>query len=694
MNKFYLHTSVAMALCLALPVLSSPVTAQDSAPPLLPALPMIAAQVVGSGETGQQSQDAPAIDFLYKIGPEDVFEITVRDEDLLSREITVRPDGYITMPLIGDIRAVGLRIDQLNTKLVDAYSRFIKDPHINIRAIRTAGTYQDRIRIIGSAMSSPTSVPYREDHTALSVLTEIGGIPKTAAANRAFIIRKTNGEERQIPLNLGDIQSGREITANPKIEPGDVIVIPESFLAGERNISPTLSVVQSYSDNLNLRQTDKQGSFITEIVPAVRLDYDTARIRAAVDGALRFQYRTNTDDEFSFAPDINATANIEIAESFFFTDLAASVTRQLTDTRRGQSSTISNIANTQTVQTYKVSPYFLNRLGQVATLETRYRGGLVLMSQAEPDPLNPGFPGGRPATDTFENTGIITLGSQTRGSNLDWRITGQHSHFDQSDRPNRERKEVIADIDYALTHSLTLLLRGGYQKFSGQGFGREVDDPLYMGGIRWSPSIRTILEITGGQLDGRSTVRGFFSKMIGSTLVFDASYEERLRLDQERLLDELPTSPDQLDPTRPPGLPFSLRSTPTRTKTAQATLRGTFDVNSITLHGSWQSNKLEASNDSDDKEDVIIARINFSRPISRDVSFNSFASYTEREFSAQDLNGSPRTDKDYRANVGLNYLGFRQLILSLNYGISKRDSNISFQNFTENSISLSATMRF
>lgn len=693
MNCFYLRTSVAMAMCLALPAFASSATAMETSPPILPVLPIIAAQVVGSSVTDQQDNGSPAIDFMYKIGPEDIFEITVRGEELLSGEVIVRPDGYITMALIGDIEAVGLRVDELGVKIVEAYSRFIKDPNVTIRAIQTAGTYHDRIRIIGSAMLPPLSVPYRSDHTALSVLTEIGGVPKSAAANKAYILRDVDGEQKRIPLNLGDIQSGRNLAANQALNPGDVIVIPESFLAGERTISPSISVVQSYTDNLNLRRTDKQGSFITEIVPAVRLDYDTARVRAAVDASLRFQYRTNTDDEFSFAPDVTASSNIEIVESMFFTDLAASVSRQNTDTRRGQSSTVSNIANTQSVQTYKISPYLLNRIGQSAILETRYRGGLVLISEAKPDPLNPDFPGGRPATDSFENTGLITLKSQNRGSNLDWRITGQYSHFDQSNRPNRERKEVIADIDYALTDSLTLLVRGGYQDFTGQGAGREVDDPLYMGGFRWSPSVRTSLEVTGGQIDGRKSVRGYFTKMIGQSLVFDASYEERIRLDQERLIDGLPDTPGELDPTLPPGLPFPLRSDPTRTKTAQANLYGTFGANSLTLHGSWQSNKLGADDD-DNKEKVITARVNFSRPISRQVSFNSFASYTEREFSAQIFNGESRTDKDYRGNAGLNYLGFRQLVLSLNYGISKRVSNVSFQNFTENSISLTATMRF
>lgn len=632
--------------------------------------------------------------YIYEIGPEDELAIVMRGENDVSGDFQVRPDGRIALPLLGDVEAAGRTTDDLAAHLEDALARYYTAPDVTVTVTQASGTYDDRIRIIGNALP-PRTVPYRSDLTALSVLTTIGGVPKTAAANKAAIIRRENGQERRIPLRLGDIQSGKNLGADTPLKPGDILFIPESFLAGERSIEPSMTVSQSYSDNLNLRPSGfKEDSFITELVPAVRVAYDTARLQADLTAQLRLQYRTNTDDELTIAPDMLGAASTELVEGLLFTDAALSISRQQTDTRRGQSATVSNIANTEVVQSYRLSPYVTNRLGDIATMETRYRTGLVLIGASDPDPFNPTLLAGQEATDTWENTGIVTIRSQNQRQALNWELTGSYSYFDQSNQTDRERTSIIAEATYDLSESFTLIARGGYQKFNGGGSGRDVDDPLYMGGFRWTPSPRTRLEITGGQRDGTKTVNGSFNTAIGQTFELSLSYDERVQLDQERLLDALPTTPGEIDPLQPPGLPFSLRNTATKTESASARLSGRFGTTTISMNGSWQRNEIELASGDTTDEKTLRGQISLTQPINRDLTFNASGSITDRDFSAEAINSQARDDTDYRGNASLTYTGFQRLALTLSYGISTRDSSLDIQDFTENSISLSATMRF
>ncbi|GAK32236.1 putative polysaccharide export protein wza [alpha proteobacterium Q-1] len=671
-------------LTLAMLMSHHPAFAQS--PALARIIQTTAPDIVGSGNA--------AADYIYKIGPEDRLQITINGEDDLSGEYRVRPDGRIALPLLGDLVVTGLSTDQIARKLEQALSDLMTTPRATVMVIAAGSTYQDRIRLIGDAFPAPRTLPYRQGLTSLGVLTEIGGLPETAAANRARIIRTENGRTQKIRLRLGDIQSGRALGADTLLQPGDVIYVPESFFAGSRTIEMSVGAAQSYSDNINLQSGDlKRDSAVSELFPAIRIDYDTARLQALLDAEIRLQHRTNDDDSFSVAPEVQGSLNTELIERLFFLDSAVSISRQLVDTRRGQSSSITNIANTQVVQTYQISPYLRHRLGDLATMELRYESGLVLISEAEIDPLNPIFFNGQQGTDTWENTGSLILRSPVNGSKLNWSLTGSFAHFDQSERENRERTNAIAELTYDLTSSFRLIARGGYQKFTGQTFDREIDDPLYMAGFRWQPSDRTSFEFTAGQRDGNTAFNATFLKMIGQDLQFTASFNENVRIDQERLLDNLPGTPGAVDPTLPPDLPFSLRNNSTKNETASLNLSGQLANLFFVLTGSWQRNEINL-NTGTTNEESLIARINLSQPLSRHFTARASGSFTERDFSAALLGGTlPREDRDYRATAGLDYTGFERLLISLSYGFSTRDSSLGIQDFTENTVTLSARLR-
>lgn len=164
----------------------------------------------------------------YLIGPGDELRIFVWNNPDVSVVVPVRPDGMITTPLVEDMRAVGKTTTQLARDIEGVLSEYIRDPTVNVIALNTVGgLYSDQIRVVGQA-ANPRAIPYRNGITLLDVMIEVGGLTPAAAGNRARIIRRAGGQEREIRVRIGDLLGRGDIDANVPIAPGDVIIIPES----------------------------------------------------------------------------------------------------------------------------------------------------------------------------------------------------------------------------------------------------------------------------------------------------------------------------------------------------------------------------------------------------------------------------------------------------------------------------------
>lgn len=676
---------------------ASPSVAADSAAatgvtsaqvPVLAAVAQPAPQVVGDAQSAGRDDG-----YVYRIGAEDRLDIRVRGEEDLSRNLEVRPDGRITLPLIGDIPAVGKTPDELEAAIAEALAGYIQDPLVEVVVESATGTFSDRIRIIGEAME-PQSLPYRDDMTALSAMTEVGGLPPTAAPGRAYILRRrADGGTARIPLRLDRLLGEGRRSANEALEPGDVIVIPEGFFRGEWDFTPTLGVSQSYTDNVILAPAgQKDSALISELIPGFAAELDANRIQAAINASVRLQLLSETDiDDFSVGPEVAGTATIEILEDVFFTDLAASVTRTLLDTQRGISANNANLQNRRITQTYRVSPYFRNRLGDFATLEARYIGAAVLVSQEE-DANNP-VPLGFLINDSLENTGEVTVESGPRFSTLDWTFNATWSDIDLDNRPGRLRREASLRAEYALSSSLFLIAVGGYQNFEGRDFAREIDDPLGLGGFRWEPSANTSLEVTAGFEDGDETFNVDFQYQISEDLSLQASFDDAPAIDQQRLVGNLPGTIDDLDTFDPDATNLTLRGDPTRRKRVEGGLRGNIGTTLLTVNGSYEERNLGVVDGVPDEE-VIQATASITQPLARDWRVTASGTLQFRDFAAIDDIRAAREDDLYFANAGVTYSGLSNLDISLTYSHTRRDSTTQFQDFRENSVTLLVSGRF
>lgn len=176
-------------------------------------------------------QMPPAADAVvlseYLIGVGDDLRINVWRNPELSLAVPVRPDGKISMPLIGDIMAADLTATQLSENIVKSLSSYVKSPQVTvIVANPSSSDFQRRVRITG-AVRSPQSIPYREGMTVLDLVLLAGGPNEFASANKAKLYRKTNGEIKVYPVKLGDLINDGEVETNYPLQPSDIVTVPE-----------------------------------------------------------------------------------------------------------------------------------------------------------------------------------------------------------------------------------------------------------------------------------------------------------------------------------------------------------------------------------------------------------------------------------------------------------------------------------
>jgi polysaccharide export outer membrane protein len=194
----------------------------------------------GCATTGHTGNSLPAADLSaaggeqvsenYIIGPSDELTLFVWRNQELGAHVQVRPDGRITTPLITDMVAAGKTPAQLADDIRGALSQYIQEPLVSVMVDRPNGSFSQQVRIVG-ATARPAALPYRANMTLLDAMIAVGGLSEYAAGDRARLVRldRATGHQRQYDLRIASLLRRGDIRANVRLEPGDVIIIPESM---------------------------------------------------------------------------------------------------------------------------------------------------------------------------------------------------------------------------------------------------------------------------------------------------------------------------------------------------------------------------------------------------------------------------------------------------------------------------------
>lgn len=172
---------------------------------------------------------AQAID-TYHIGVDDRLQISVWHNPELSVTVPVRPDGRISVPLVGDVEAGGRTPEEVSVIIRDKLKDYVRDPQVAVILTELRShEYLSRVRVTG-AVRQPLSVPYRQGMTVLDAVLAGGGLTPFAAPDRTELYRKNGEATRAFAVRLDQILQKGELSTNFPVQPGDVITVPERVL--------------------------------------------------------------------------------------------------------------------------------------------------------------------------------------------------------------------------------------------------------------------------------------------------------------------------------------------------------------------------------------------------------------------------------------------------------------------------------
>jgi len=158
----------------------------------------------------------------YVIGADDVLDVSVWKEQDLTRTLQVRPDGKISMPLLGDVEAAGLTPSQLAQTVSDKLKRYLTAPQVTI--ILTQINSQ-RVYVTGE-VTRPGAYPVLPGMTILQAITSAGGLTQFANAKKIFLMRDENHIQTKYPFSYKEVLDGRKAEENLPVRAGDTIVVP------------------------------------------------------------------------------------------------------------------------------------------------------------------------------------------------------------------------------------------------------------------------------------------------------------------------------------------------------------------------------------------------------------------------------------------------------------------------------------
>jgi len=194
-------------------------------------LPLLLAGCASSGNVTSGAPPAPTtLADDYQICVDDMVQVSVWRNPELGITAPVRPDGKISVPLVGDIVAGGRTPDAVAKDVQQKLSTYVLEPQVTVILTELRShEYLSRVRVTG-AVRQPVSIPYRQGMTVLDAVLAAGGITEFAAPDRSSLHRKAGDTAQAYGIQLGNILNSGDLSTNYKVAPGDVITVPERVL--------------------------------------------------------------------------------------------------------------------------------------------------------------------------------------------------------------------------------------------------------------------------------------------------------------------------------------------------------------------------------------------------------------------------------------------------------------------------------
>ena len=183
----------------------------------------VLAQALGAVSPASTSDQSAGIDpSTYRVGPEDVLEISVWHEDSLKKEALVRPDGGISYPLVGEVKAAGKTVLEIRDEIAGRLEKFIPDPVVAVTVLKVGSQH---IYVVGK-VNKPGEFPVGRYVDVLQALSMAGGLTAFADANDIRVMRREGERQIVLPFEYGRVVRGQKLEQNIQLRGGDVVVVP------------------------------------------------------------------------------------------------------------------------------------------------------------------------------------------------------------------------------------------------------------------------------------------------------------------------------------------------------------------------------------------------------------------------------------------------------------------------------------
>ena len=182
-----------------------------------------ACAVSGLACAAEVAEGLPSVaERVYHVQPGDVLFVSVWKEQDLQLEVLVRPDGAISFPLAGELKAEGRSVEELRTELDQRLRRYIPEAVVTISVKELNG---NRIYVLGK-VNRPGEFPFSRPLDVMQALSLAGGATPFAALNDVRVLRRENGRQVAIEFHYGEVERGRNLEQNIELHSGDVVVVP------------------------------------------------------------------------------------------------------------------------------------------------------------------------------------------------------------------------------------------------------------------------------------------------------------------------------------------------------------------------------------------------------------------------------------------------------------------------------------
>lgn len=163
----------------------------------------------------------------YTLRPGDSFELSYRLTPELNQMVTVQPDGYVNLNVIGDMKVDGLSVEEVHNHIIEKASKHLNQPELNI----TLKEFNKPYIVVAGEVERPGRIDLRENTTAMQAIMLAGGFKSSGYDTNVYLFRKINGDNAEVKkLNLHNLQKTKDLERDMALLPGDMLLVPRNKL--------------------------------------------------------------------------------------------------------------------------------------------------------------------------------------------------------------------------------------------------------------------------------------------------------------------------------------------------------------------------------------------------------------------------------------------------------------------------------